>query len=63
MVNDIIQAGLNSVVENIEGFNFLNAGLYLMTKPLAEGALMATLLEVGVHWCWFRSILFRFSVL
>ena len=38
-VNNIIQPGLNSVVEIIESFALLGAGLNVVTKFLAEGAL------------------------
>ena len=62
-VNDIIQAQLNTVVEIIEGFQLLDTGLDIVTKPFAEGALAMVVWEFGVDWCRFSNILSRWSVL
>ena len=47
-VNDVIQAGWNSVVEIIGSFVLLGASLNVMTKLLAEGALATIVWEIGV---------------
>ena len=55
-VNDVIQTRLNSVVEIIESFTLLDAGLNVMTKPLAEGTLSTIVWKVGVDWCRFSNM-------
>ena len=62
-INDRIQAGLNSVVEIIGSFAFLEAGLDVMCKLLTEGALARLVWEVGVDGCKFGNIPFLWSVL
>ena len=62
-INDVIQARLNSFVEIIESFALLGAGLNVVTKLLAEGALSTMMLEVGIDWCWFSNIPLVWSVL
>ena len=55
-VNDVIQAGLNSVVDIIEGYALLVASLNVVTKLLAEGTLSMVVWEVDVDWCRFSNI-------
>ena len=57
-INNVIQARLNLVVEIIEGFALLDAGLDIVSKLLAEGALSTVAWEVGVDWCRFSNISF-----
>ena len=47
-VNNIIQAGLNSVAEIIESFSLLGLALDVKSKLLTEGALATVVWEVGV---------------
>ena len=62
-VNDVIQAGLNLVVEIIESFVLLGAGLDILSKLLAEGVLSTIVWEVGLDWCRISNIPFLWSVL
>ena len=62
-VRDIFQAGLNAVVEIIEGFTLLGATMNVVTKLLAEGTLVTVVWEVGLDWCRLSNILFLWSVL
>ena len=62
-VNDVIQGGLNLVVEIMEGFALLDACLNVVAKPLAEGAWMTIVMEVGVDWRRFSDLRFRWSFL
>ena len=57
-VNDVVQAGLNSLLVIIEGFTLLDIGLHVVTKLLTEGALTMVLWESSVDWCRFNSIPF-----
>ena len=47
-VNNVIQAGLNSVVDIIESFALLGVGLNVTTKLLVEGVLSTIVWEVKV---------------
>ena len=58
-VNDVVQAGLNSVVEIIESLALLDTSLNVVTIVLAEGVLSTIVWEVGVDWCRFSNITFR----
>ena len=55
-VNDVIQDGLNSVLEIIEGFTLLGTRLNVVTKLLAEGALSTVVQEVGINWHRFSHV-------
>ena len=62
-LKDIIQPGLNLVVEIIEGFALLCATWNVVTKVLAGGTLAMVVWEVGVDWYRLSNILFLWSVL
>ena len=62
-VNDVLQAQLNSMVEIFASFTLLSAGMDVVYKFLAEGALSPIVREVGVAWCKFSNIPFLWSVL
>ena len=62
-VNNVIQAGLNSIIEIIEDFALLGASLNIVIRLLPEGALLTVVWEVGIDWCWFRDIQFCWSFL
>ena len=62
-VNNVVQAGLNSVIEIMQSFVFLGAGLDIASKLLVEGALTTVVWQVGVDWYRLNSISIRWSVL
>ena len=47
-IYDVILSGLNVVVVIIVGYTFLSARLNVVTKLLAEGALLTVVQKVGV---------------
>ena len=61
-IKDVIQARLNPVVEIMEGFEFLGAGLNVVSKFLAEGALPTVVWKVSIDGCSFSDIPFLWSV-
>ena len=62
-INDIIQGRLNSVVDIIESFALLVAGLDIVTKLVAEVALATVVCQVAVDCCRFSDLPFLWSML
>ena len=62
-VNKVVQAWLNLDIELVEGFALLNTCLNVVTKLLAAGALSTVVWEIGVDWCRFSNISFRWLFL
>ena len=63
IINDVIQAELNSFVEIIKGCMLLNTGLDVVSNLLTEKTLMTVVGNIDVDWCRLGKVSFLWTIL